>query len=646
MTRPISSTVRQFESDGERKPGFGQEEVQLPFFEVQDLTPGVVTNLPRDKRPLGSFVVAQNARLRRDYVLRRGGWSIYAPTPDGNDVIKVLPFRDEQDVDWIIRIAIGSMHAARTDTGAWLNITGTQFAQNVRMTYAQFPPDRLYVAAPDRTVSYFQLSGDPGLLVEAPQPTGEDLQYSVLPKTSRFVTNFAERIVVAYNTYESGNAAIGSGGVLTTNISWSVPADPDKWNVFDTEVVQEMTFITDEETNITEEMPVYYARDPATGETLDEKTTDPTTLLDSGDEVENEPVTTEVLVPTGAGTENLVTSPSDTGDEITGIIAFEQVMVIFRERSIWHATRQPFAQAPFRFFPVTTEVGCDMPYTIVRVLGGIVWTDFRTRGIYFYRPGIQPIRLNEAIEDENFLSDLVWPEGAEAAYDPVQKEYHVGYPTNELSKLGLSFFWVGNFDGWVENERVPGWTLDTGPGTPFISVVDDVGSQIMIDDLVGFIDDQNPPPTGVIDDYFVVEARDSIVVKGRTFNIYVYDEDYNFDPGIVLTGPEMVLETQDLVHTRGRRTLQEWWSKIEAVDDDFGGVPGSPSTAFEILIDNKAPKNAKSQLVAGLLKAGFKKNFSGDRMRLRITTRAGGFRLYEWWARVVDKSIKHIEGFQ
>ncbi|MHC4316006.1 MAG: hypothetical protein ACYSW3_26490, partial [Planctomycetota bacterium] len=221
MTRPISSTVRQFESDGERKPGFGSEAIELPFIATQDLTPGIVTNLPRDKRPVGSFLRADNARLRRDYVLRRGGWSAYAPAPDANPVIKVLPFRDEQDVDWIVRIAIGSMHAARTDTGAWLNVTGTQFAQNVRMTYAQFPPDRLYIASPDRTVSYFQLSGDPGQLIEAPQPAEPDLQYSVLPKTSRYITNFADRIIVAYNTYESGNAQIGDGGTLSTNISWS-----------------------------------------------------------------------------------------------------------------------------------------------------------------------------------------------------------------------------------------------------------------------------------------------------------------------------------------------------------------------------------------------------------------------------------------
>jgi hypothetical protein len=421
--------------------------------------------------------------------------------------------------------------------------------------------------------------------------------------------------------------------------------------VFETEEVQETTFITDEETNITEQFPVYYARDTETGATTSEKTVDPTTILDDGSELENEPVIVEVLVPTGAGTENLVTSPSDTGDEITGIFAFEQVMVIFRERSIWHATRQPFATAPFRFFPVTTEIGCDMPYTITRIAGGIVWTDYRTRGIYYYRPGIQPIKLSDAIEDENFLSDLIWPEGAEAAYDPVQKEYILGYPTNADVKLTLNAWWIGNFEAWVENERAPGWTRDTGPPSPFISVVDDVGSQIMIDDLVGFIDAQNPPPTGVIDDYLVVEARDSIVLKGgpttgiNDFHIYFYDESSNFDPGIVATGPTMTLVTQDLVPTQGRRTLQEWWGKIEAVTDDFGGVPGSPSTTFQILIDNKPPKDAKSQLVAGLLKAGFKNNFSGDRMRIQIVCRAGGFRLYEWWAKVVDKSIKHIVGF-
>lgn len=136
-----------------------------------------------------------------------------------------------------------------------------------------------------------------------------------------------------------------------------------------------------------------------------------------------------------SGQENLIQSPTDSGDHGSGIFGLDDVCVILRHRSIWHGSRQPFAIAPFRFQPIISNIGCDLPYTAVRgPLGSVMWTDSRTRQVYIYRPGSAPTPLADPVNQKrakvepyllSSLTDRYW---AHATYDPFEKEYHVSLP--------------------------------------------------------------------------------------------------------------------------------------------------------------------------------------------------------------------------
>ncbi|PIQ16430.1 MAG: hypothetical protein COW67_03010, partial [Flavobacteriales bacterium CG18_big_fil_WC_8_21_14_2_50_32_9] len=96
------------------------------------------------------------------------------------------------------------------------------------------------------------------------------------------------------------------------------------------------------------------------------------------------------LVDESAGFNPLVESPADLGDAITGIFGFTNVMIILREQSIWLATKQPIAQAPFNFFTIFPGVGCDAPDSVVVTVNGLTWLDRRTGMVWTFTPGESP----------------------------------------------------------------------------------------------------------------------------------------------------------------------------------------------------------------------------------------------------------------
>lgn len=585
MTRPISSTIRQYESDGERKPGFGAEELPIGIVEVQDVTAGIVNNLPRDKRPPGSLITGTNARVRKNWVGRRPGWSRYAELPpDVNDIIKVVPFRDQEDVDWIIRLAVGSAHASRTNSGNWNPFTGDLLQFYSKITYAQFPPSRMFVAVgPQQKITEINIENFTMTEVPATEYIcGTDpliFSRAIIP-SAKFVTSFAERIVVAYLYREDG---VFSGG-----IQWSKPEDPLEWNQLEPVVVGGVP-------------------NPCN------------------------------LVETGAGEEFLNFSPSDTGDEITGIFSFEQVMIILRERSIWHATRQPFATAPFRFIPVTTEVGCDMPYTAVRVESGLIFADYRTKGVYFYRPGILPQRLNDNIADlDSFLQGITNLETAEAAFDPLNREYHLSYSTTAAPSDNR----LGDTD--VLNLETGGWVHDLGPLSTFISSIDDVGDQLMIDDVPTMID----VTPGTIDSYAFTEPKKPLIIKnaiaiGEDGRMFKQDEDAPSDPGTVGNQrPLMTLRSQDMGQTGARRSLQTLEFITTAADDGVTGV------VLKTVTERATTTEKTVTDISTRTKVGHKKPRTGDEIFWELQSDALQFRIYEWWVRIIQKGIKHLTGIQ
>ncbi len=551
MARGIAASTEQLEGPDNRKPGFSFENLQEGEIEVQDLTPGLVMNLPRDKIPAGSFSELVNGRLRRSHILRRGGFERYIADADSNSVMKLAAARITGNVDYIVRVAVGSIYATASESG-WTAMTtaGSQYTQFLRMTAAQFLDD-LYIANFEKKIVRLQFSG----------MTFDEIDEAPV---CRFITTFADRILAAYVS--------SPGGLETTQIKWSGNANPLVW-------------------------------DP--------------------------------LEDISAGEENLISSPSDTGDEITGIFAFGQnLAVLLRERSIWHITRQPYASAPFRFVPVVTDLGCDMPYTAVRTPNGVVFCDFRTNGVWLYAPGSPPQRISEVIEldgdGEDFLfKDINIKEQSEGIYAPRTKEYIFGYNTDVSNTSRLDNIRIFNF-------AVPGWATDTGWQASTIAVLPKVGTPSMIDDLVGMIDGL----TGTIDELSTQGNKPSLIVKGDE-NGRVMDQDgaHATDRSLAdtLTKYELELASQNIVGVDKRRKLKRFLAIISSDLDEDAVISLSKNGGS--FTDVKSYDD-----LTGRTKIGIKRTHRvGDKLKWKIKSTATNFRLFEWSMKILEKGPKGLE---
>lgn len=329
----------------------------------------------------------------------------------------------------------------------------------------------------------------------------------------------------------------------------------------------------------------------------------------------------------GSGSENLIQSPSDTGDEITGIFGFSNIAVIFRERSIWHIGRQPFALAPFKFDAIITNQGCDMPWSIARLsdeegrFTGFVYGDSRTNGIFSYTPGSRPVRLpgSTNIEDQLFTG-LTDPSTVVGAFDPKYQEYHFGYPSAAPPTTDLAVFRVLS----LKNNSI---VTDDGPACTSIDTVTDVGSSVMIDDLTGTIDSL----TGVIDDLGGVFKFNPIVIKADTAGQSVKED-------MGTTGSHtFTWESQDLVGISRRRLLKVMTMAMSA--SSSGNVilqwsaNGSTWTTLKTIAD-----------ASSLVQIGFKPQGGVGAMKTaihwRVTALAADFKMTEWWAQLMELGVR------
>jgi len=411
---------------------------------------------------------------------------------------------------------------------------------------------------------------------------------------------------------------------------------------------QELTTLISEEveqapvakviTNFADRIVAAHIRDPAFG-------LNPTLIQWSAN---GDPFIWDAAIDESAGRVDLTDSASDTGDEIAGLFSVGQnLVVVLRERTIWHITRQPFGSAPFRFTAIITDVGCDMPYSAVRVPGGIVFADTRTNGVYFYSPGAQPRRLNTRVENVIF-ADIEHRDTCEGIWDPIEREYQLSISDDEDDRtLSLTRF-IFNFD-------TQGWTKDIGPLITAMAAIRDVGSAVTIDELVGSFDAQ----VGTFDGLGGRGSTGQVIVKSRADNASVdrvvfEDVDFAFDPTDQGTPTRFVFdyEPPEISGVESRRTLKELNFIFDLPDDlEFPIPPAVPNPRLEILTSsNNQPfviKKTLADLVAeSRRKAGIKQQTTGDAVSFKIRSTYKNFSLREWWAKVLEKGVKKVDTVQ
>lgn len=466
MAQPNALTAEQSKARETRTRGFSYSDLPEGFVEVPNVTEGMYTDVPRSQMPQGAFREIRNGRVRDNWVGRRPGTAELIAKPDSNVVLKVATFEGERH-DWVTRVSDSGIHATH-DSSQWFTMSGTK-------TWPHHPQF-------DRTqfLGWLYLTEPSSRVIQVDFEKKEYKELSDAPK-ARFITTFAERLVVA---------AVGSqsGGVSPVRIAWSVNGDPTDW----------------------------------TG--------------------------------VGSGRENLIQNPSDFGDAITGIFGLGDRAVVLRERSIWHITRQPIAAAPFRFTAIVTGLGCDMPHTAARTnRGSLIFADRDTAGIWEYRPGSQPRRLSVPI-DSNLADDLAAASRAEGAYDLFNQEYHLGLSVGDTE-------WLDKF--WVFNLRKEAWSYDDSPEVTTVAVGKRASDVILIDELTGDIDSQNPSPNGFINDWASQLIKRPILLKG-TSSGEVLEQSFDSTDDYDGTAFEFLLRSQNFSSISRKRTMKELLTALEA----------------------------------------------------------------------------------
>ncbi len=311
------------------------------------------------------------------------------------------------------------------------------------------------------------------------------------------------------------------------------------------------------------------------------------------------------------------------GDVITGIFGLEREMIIVRRRSTVHATRLPFGQSPFRFSTVFDGVGSDLPHSITRVPGGLVWADQRTREVYLYSPGAQPKPIGANV-NRDLYEDLAVLRLCQGAYDPFEKEYHLGIVRNDGNG------WMNRV--WVFNFATGAWSFDDGPEVSAIGEVLLPGTSVAIDDLIGDIDSQS----GTIDEYGSDGQFLPTMFKG-TVSGEVIQQTYDADDDWDSTLFEFEFQSPNLGSVSKRRTLKDLELTVEA--------PNTGSYTLEHSNDEEIWRNTKTDTVIGVTTRTRlrlpKTMITGNDLYWRLKSTAAGIKLSEWWVRIMEKSLQH-----
>ena len=190
-----------------------------------------------------------------------------------------------------------------------------------------------------------------------------------------------------------------------------------------------------------------------------------------------------------AGYNPLIETQSDLSDEVTGLFAFANIMLVLRQQSIWAATKQPSATSPFAFYTAVPGIGCDAPFTAVQVPNGIIWYDRRTNVVWQYTVGADaPVNISQTIDIElgNSIEDQA---KCFANYDAYNKLYQLAAPISSSILVKVWNYSLVTGAWWVETVDKLSSIDNLSIGTASTTIDDLRGT---ISSLVGTIDSLSP----------------------------------------------------------------------------------------------------------------------------------------------------------
>lgn len=319
-----------------------------------------------------------------------------------------------------------------------------------------------------------------------------------------------------------------------------------------------------------------------------------------------------------SGEENLVQGQEGLGDSITGLFSVEDELVILRRGSIWVGSRQPFADNPFRFAPLISKIGCDLPHSAVRVPGGVIFADRTTNGVYFYERGRFPEKLNNSLGEELF-NDIALSEWVQASFDPENLTYVLGITQTGGSMLMEKF--------WYYRILEKAWTFDDGPAAQCLSFFA-FREGLAIDSLPLTIDDLS----GSIDDLATFSLATRQYRGLESGEILLFDDSIDTDFGDVAF--EFELQSPNIGSISTRRTLTDFMAEVE--------VDRAGTVIYEQSNNGSVWRNTKTiNFTTATTRIAAKKNpITGNDLFWRARASSGAILVKSWWARLQEKGMQ------
>jgi hypothetical protein len=144
------------------------------------------------------------------------------------------------------------------------------------------------------------------------------------------------------------------------------------------------------------------------------------------------------LVDISAFQGSLVDSEKDTVDEITGLNAVGDNLIIMRSRSLWIGVPQPIASTPFQFIKRISELGCNVPFSFQKGdQDTFFWVDIFTENVWMYKfPDEKATMIGTKIK-KGLIGSITDPRYVYSNYDPVRRIYEIGVenPVGTFNKI-------------------------------------------------------------------------------------------------------------------------------------------------------------------------------------------------------------------
>lgn len=311
-----------------------------------------------------------------------------------------------------------------------------------------------------------------------------------------------------------------------------------------------------------------------------------------------------------AGSAPLIDSPSDRSDFGTGIFAFDNIIVVLRERSIWLGNKQPIAALPFNFYTQVPGQGCDAPYSAQIFRSSIFFADTRTKGIYIYQVGAREVeRISLGIEDE-FFRNVDNPEDIFSSIDTTNNEYIIGQKLAGTNTVRI----------WIFNILNQAWSYDIVEDVNALGSTEIENTALPINALVGTIDGLS----GTIDELVsTISSKPNILLGGTTGLVRSYLEGQLEDADTLastitfesnITSKDFAIFDQDEVFFKQLRVDVIALSLVELTLEY--SVNGGKSWKLAKTVTFQ-PDQFNSQRI------NFKKNILSTSLRWRLTTESG-----------------------